>query len=188
MPLEHELLARLEQWLAARTEPPSIFDVIATGDGDLFAAFLLKGFRIAARQAVVGRLEHEATTSFGSDVISIPSAILRVFEGIAGAWSLEEGEKVEMLGLNTVAELQGLRTAALDEVPMGIIERVVILLDIFKATNILLPQPNRADAWIRRPNRAPLFAGQSALEVMLARGLEGLREVRAYLQAQVWST
>lgn len=186
MVTEDDLLAKLERWLATRTDPPSVFDVIATRDGELFAAFILKAFRVATRQAVVDRLEHEATT-FASDATSISSAIFRVFDGIARAWSLGEGEKVALLGLGGLAELQELRTTPLDEVPTEIVERVAILLDTFKAINTLLPQPDPADAWIRAPNRALPFGGRSALEVMVGGGLEGLRMVRAYLQAQIWA-
>lgn len=147
--------------------------------------FILQGFQIAARQAVVDRLEGEATTTFASEATSIASTVLRVFDGIARAWSLKQSEKVELLGLSTAADLQELRISPIDEVPTEIIERVAILLDIFKAINTLLPQPDRADAWMRAPNRAPAFGGRSALDVMVGKGLEGQRGVRSYLQAQV---
>lgn len=184
MPPEDELLAKLEEWLAAREEPPTVFDVIETGDGELLAAFILKGFRTAARQAVVDRLAGEATTAF-ADLSNATSAVLRVFDGLAGAWSLEGSQRLALLGLAETAELQALRTAPLDEVPTEIVERVIILLDIFKAINTLLPEPSRADAWIRTPNSAPLFAGRPALDMMIDEGLEGLRRIRSYLQAQI---
>lgn len=188
MPLESELLARLEQWLAARSEPPTLLDVIATEDGELVAAFILKGFRAAARQAVVDRLEREAAATFVSELTAVTAAVLRVFDGIAQAWSLEDSERLALLGLAETKELQALRTAPLNEVPTEIVERVAILLDIFRAINTLLPEPSRADAWIRSLNSAPTFGGQSALDVMIGRGLDGLRGVRTYLKAQIWST
>jgi hypothetical protein len=52
---EDELLRRLEEWLATRSAPPTIFDVIATGDGLLFAAYVTKAFRAAAAVAVEER-------------------------------------------------------------------------------------------------------------------------------------
>ena len=184
---EDELLTKLEQWLADRSDPPTILEVVETRDSELLAAFILKGFRVAARQAVVDRLEREAASTFASDRSVITAAVFRVFDGLAGAWSLEDGEKLQLLGLHDPVQLQDLRAAPLDQVPTEIIERVVILLDIFKAVNTLLPQPNGADAWIRSSNTASMFGGQSALDVMIGRGLEGLREVRAYLNAQIWA-
>jgi len=187
MPRENELPARLEQWLADRSEPPTLFDVLATGDHELFAAFILKGFRAAARQAVIERFEREAATTFASEPMTATAVVLRLFDGLAGAWSLDVGERLALLGLGDAAELQSLRSMPLDEVPTEIIERVAILLDIFKAINTLLPVPSRADAWIRAPNRASIFGGRSALELMIDGRLEGLRKVRACLQAHVLS-
>ena len=186
MPLESELLAKLEGWLAARSEPPTLLDVVATNDRELLAAFILKGFRVAARQAVADRLEREAAATFASELTNLTGVVLRVFDGIARAWSLEDSEGLALLGLAGTAELQALRVLPLDEVPTEIIERVAIVLDIFKAINTLLPQPTQADAWMRAPNKAPIFGGRSALDVMAGQSLKGLQEVRAYLQAELW--
>ena len=42
----------------------------------------------------------------------------------------------------------------------------------------------RADEWLRRPNSAPLFGGQSALQRMLGGQVADLYVVRQYLDAQ----
>jgi hypothetical protein len=70
-------------------------------------------------------------------------------------------------------------------VPTEIIERVTTHLDIFQAINILLPIPERADGWLRRSNKAPLFSGRPALAKMMSDGIEGLSAVRAYLEEEV---
>ena len=44
------------------------------------------------------------------------------------------------------------------------LERISYILGIWKALQILLPDPAAADAWIRKPNAAPLFSGKPALE------------------------
>ena len=44
--------------------------------------------------------------------------------------------------------------------------------------HVLFPVPERADAWVRRPNSAPFLGGQSALDRMLA-GTGQLGEMRA---------
>lgn len=188
MASDDELLAKLEAWMAAHSEPPTIFDAIATRDGELFAAYVLKAFRGAARQAVIERLEHEPLTTFPEATAGAANPVMRVFDGLAGAWKLTEEEKLVLLGISEPAHLQALRASALDDVPIETIERVIILLDIFKAINVLLCEPRRADSWMRSPNSTSIFGGRSALDVMAARGLEGLREVRAYLNAELWST
>lgn len=183
---EEELLAKLERWLAACSEPPTVFDVIETEDRELLAAFILKGFRAAARQAVVDRLAGEAATTFATEPARA-TAVLRVFDGLARAWSLQEREKLALLGLQQSKELTALGATPLDALPTEIIERVAILVDIFKAINTLLPEPQRADRWMRAPNAAPMFAGDPALKIMIAGGLPALRQVRAYLWGELYS-
>ena len=48
---------------------------------------------------------------------------------------------------------------------------------------ILLPQADAADAWIRKPNAAPLFGGRSALDRRLSGNVADLYVVRQYLDA-----
>ncbi len=64
------------------------------------------------------------------------------------------------------------------------LERVSYILGIYKALNILLPNEQAADAWVRRPNTAPLFGGKSALDRMLSGKVSDLYVVRQYLDAQ----
>jgi len=55
---------------------------------------------------------------------------------------------------------------------------------IYKALQELLPNPTRADAWIKRPNTAPLFNGESALSRMLSGNVADLYVVRRYLDSE----
>ena len=49
---------------------------------------------------------------------------------------------------------------------------------------VLLPKPEAADGWIKKPNTAPLFGGKSALDRMLSGQVADLYVVRQYLDAQ----
>ena len=51
------------------------------------------------------------------------------------------------------------------------------------ADDDLFPVGERADAWIRKPNAAPLFGGESALARMLGGRVADLFQVRQYLDA-----
>jgi len=57
-------------------------------------------------------------------------------------------------------------------------------LGIHKALNILLPSAHAADQWLKKPNDAPLFGGDSALNRMLGGSITDLADVRRYLDAQ----
>jgi hypothetical protein len=65
----------LERWEAAQLKPPTIFDVLETGDINLFGAFVLRAFRAAAAEAV------EETRR----VQRVRSAVLKAFHGHAKA-------------------------------------------------------------------------------------------------------
>jgi len=65
--------------------------------------------------------------------------------------------------------------------PRDTLERISVLLGIYKAINILLPVRERAAAWIKKPNKA--FGGESALDVMLKGRVDNLYAVRRYLDA-----
>ena len=109
---------------------------------------------------------------------------LRAFFRIADAWGLKNSEARRLLGdppESTYFKWKKQRDGA---VGRDVIERISYLLGIFKALELLFPDPTRADAWIRRPNSAAPFGGGSALERMLSGNVADLYVVRSYLDAQ----
>lgn len=225
MPDERELLDQLERWLATRPHPPTILDVVATGNIELFAAFVLKGFRQAAAQAVeenervawvrsalleyydgdaermeaflrgphpllIGltplqkslRSDEDAREVVAMAHADIVGTVLRVSRDLAKAWRLTDCEQARLLGVET-AELKAWEMAQPDKLPSDVLERMSLLLGIFRAINTLLPIPERADAWIRKPNAAALFEGRAAIELMME-GLDGMRQLQSYLGQQ----
>ena len=182
---EDDLLEKLEAWLASQPAEQTIMDVVKSGDGELLAAYVLKEFRIAAAQAVADRLDHHASSTFGYDQPDAGSAAYRVFIRIADVWALSEEEQVALLGLEHAQGLRAIADAPSHEQAPKILERLAILLDIFQAINMLLPIVERADAWMRKPNWAPLFRGRSAIDLMLDEDLAGMRKLRRYLQSHI---
>jgi hypothetical protein len=187
MASEEALFAKLETWVQAQFEPPNLSDVMQTGDADLIGAFVLKVFRAAARNAVTDRLEREGSNLAFRASSEAANAVMRVFDGLGKAWELNGSEKLALLGISELVELEVLRASPLDEITHETIGRVTILLDIFRAVLSLLPVPERANDWVRKPNTAPFFGGRSPMQKMLGDGMKGLGEVRAYLWAEVWS-
>ena len=110
--------------------------------------------------------------------------VLPVFFRIADAWGLSTSEQQAFLGVgkSTLAVWRsGKVKAGLDAT---VLERLSYVFGIYGALQILLPIPERADAWIRRPNSAPLFGGATALKRMLGGHVADLFAVHAYLNAQ----
>lgn len=186
MSFNEELLAKLERWEAGLPTPPTLFDALKSGDIEIFAAFVLREFRQAAKEAVADRIEFEEMKLVGVK-LGRPGAAGRVADGLARIWGLSEGHQLRLLGLSDREAFERLRVELPEEAGHEVLERLAIMLDIYQALHILLPEREAVDSWIAQPNQAPLFKGRSALEVMLERGLPGLRDVRAYLWAQVWS-
>lgn len=110
-------------------------------------------------------------------------AALQGFFRIAELWSLSTSEQARLLGVPRSTYFAWKREGARD-LPKDTLERISYLLGIFRALEILLPDPRAADAWVRKPNAAFPFRGQSALQRMLSGNVADLYVVRQYLDAQ----
>ena len=109
---------------------------------------------------------------------------LRAFFRIAAAWGLKSHEARRLLGDPPESTFYKWKKQ-LDGAPSrDVLERISYVLGIFKALELLFPDPTRADAWIRKPNAALPFGGRSALERMLSGNVADLYVVRSYLDAQ----
>lgn len=106
---------------------------------------------------------------------------LRTFFRIADAWQLSGDEARTLLGSPPRSTFYAWKKAGQGQLDRDTLERVSYVLGIYKALQILLPDPVAADAWVRKPNTAPLFAGQPALQRMLSGNVADLYVVRQYL-------
>ena len=111
-------------------------------------------------------------------------AVLRTFFNIAEAWRLSAREAMTLLGLRSRSTYHVWKDGNAGALPRDTLERISYVLGIYKALQMLLPSDEAADAWIRKPNTAPLFGGRSALERLLSGNVADLYEVRRYLDAQ----
>lgn len=117
------------------------------------------------------------------DSAASAEAALRTFWRLAEAWKLTIGEQITLLGVarTTLYQWKQGKVAPLDR---HVLERLSYLFGIYAALQILLPVPERANEWLRKPNTAPLFGGESALARMLGGQVADLFVVRQYLDAQ----
>lgn len=115
---------------------------------------------------------------------ALGGAGLRAFFNLSERWKLRVAEQRKLLGdppESTFYKWKREREGALSR---DTLERISYLLGIYKALQILFPNNEQADAWLHRPNRSPLFGGQSALDRMLSGNVSDLYVVRQYLDAQ----
>lgn len=110
-------------------------------------------------------------------------AALRTFWRLAEAWKLGVTEQQTLLGVGrtTLYQWKQGKVGTLDR---HVLERLSYLFGIYAALRLLLPVPERAHEWVRRPNTAPFLGGRSALDRMLGGQVADLFVVRQYLDAQ----
>jgi hypothetical protein len=111
-------------------------------------------------------------------------ALLRTFFRIAAAWQLSTSEAMTLLGLRSRSTFHVWKDGRAGALSRDTVERISYVLGIYKALRILLPSDAAADAWMRKPNAAPLFGGRSALDRLMSGNVADLYEVRRYLDAQ----
>ncbi|KIG08564.1 MULTISPECIES: MbcA/ParS/Xre antitoxin family protein [Caballeronia] len=118
------------------------------------------------------------------DIGDLSAAGLRAFINIARDWALSADEQIKLLGSpgrSTYFKWKNAPESA--RLTRDTLERLSLILGIYKALQILLPEPHAADTWVRRPNAAPPFGGRPALDRMLAGNISDLVAVRQYLDA-----
>lgn len=108
---------------------------------------------------------------------------LRAYPNIARAWQLKETEAATLLGVAPSTYRRWKRTPERAQPDVNHIERLSLILGIYKALAILLPEPAAAHQWVRRPNGNPLFGGYPPIERMLAGQVSDLFVVRQHLDA-----
>ncbi len=124
------------------------------------------------------------TTELASDRKLFTPPALRAFFRVAELWKLSAAEQMTLLGVTARSTFFAWKKNADGELSKDTLERISYVLGIYKALQILLPDAQAADAWVRQPNQAPLFGGRSALERMMSGHVADLFVVRRYLDAQ----
>ena len=132
--------------------------------------------------AVIRKDEAAPSRKWSGAELSGPA--LRTFFRIADAWKLSPNEARRILGDPPRSTFFLWKRTREGQLSRDALERVSYVLGIYKALQILLPQRDVADTWIRKPNSAPLFGGRPALDRILSGNVADLYVVRQYLDAQ----
>ncbi len=126
----------------------------------------------------------EATPHYAPPAETLGAPALRSFFRLAAAWKLRIAEQRRLLGDPPESTFYKWKREQGGSLGRDTLERISYLLGIWKSLQILFPDPAQADAWLHKPNAAPLFGGHSALERMLSGNVADLYVVRQYLDAQ----
>jgi hypothetical protein len=127
-------------------------------------------------------LAHPLPDAVSADELGGPA--LRAFFSLAEHWNLRGAEQRKLLGDPPESTFYKWKRQREGSPNRDVLERISYLLGIWKALQILFPEPAQADAWLHKANQSPLFGGHSALQRMLSGNVADLFVVRQYLDAQ----
>lgn len=113
------------------------------------------------------------------DRAEVDRVALRAFFNLAEEWRLSREQAIILLGAPSERTFYRWRNGKVSSLPKDTLERISVMLGIYKAAHILLPDRDRANAYLKRPNTA--FGGESALDVMLKGRVDHLYQVRRHL-------
>ncbi|MBV1909175.1 MAG: MbcA/ParS/Xre antitoxin family protein [Kangiellaceae bacterium] len=109
---------------------------------------------------------------------------LQFFFSLADKWLLNVEQQRILLGGIPESTYHKLKKTGTGNLSADQLDRISYLMGIFKDLNILLPSEKAANEWVNKPNLAPLFCGQTALERMLSGKIIDLAQIRQYLDAE----
>jgi hypothetical protein len=115
--------------------------------------------------------------------VASADAALRTFWRLAEAWKLTTAEQLTLLGVARPTLYQW-KQGQVGPLDADVQQRLSHLFGIYAALQRLLPVPERANEWLRKPNPAPCLGGASALDHMLGGQVADLFVVRQYLDAK----
>lgn len=109
------------------------------------------------------------------------AAGLRTFLAIADDWQLPVASRRTLLGAIGESTYHKWRQGDVGTPSRDQLERLSLLLGIYKALRLLFSDDATGVRWLRAANRDPDFGGQSPLDRMCRGSIEDLYAVRRYL-------
>ena len=94
-------------------------------------------------------------TALQSDSVNLSAAApgaLRTFFRIVADWQLSAQDTRVLLGNPPESTFYKWKSGQVGQIGRDVLERISYVLGIYKALQILLPNPTSADGWIKRPN------------------------------------
>jgi Protein of unknown function (DUF2384) len=115
------------------------------------------------------------------DIMSGPG--MRAFFGVANEWALSVGQQCTLLGDIGRSTLHKWKKDGASSLSRDQLERISLVLGIYKGMKLLFSDPEAGRDWFVAPNHDGVFAGASPLERMLGGSIDDLYAVRRYLDS-----
>lgn len=108
----------------------------------------------------------------------------RAFFPIAASWNLSVSEQRALLGWPPPSTFHKYKSGNPGTLSYDTLTRISLVLGIYKALQLLYPEPALADAWIRLPNTNPIFGARAPIALLMDDGIDGLYRVRRLLDGR----
>ena len=108
---------------------------------------------------------------------------LRTFFNIADDWGLNTDQQRTLLGGISKSSLHNWKAGRASALSRDQIERVSLVLGIYKAMALLFADGDGGKRWLKAANTESVFGGASPLARMLHGGIEDLYVTRRYIDA-----
>ena len=107
----------------------------------------------------------------------------RVFLGVCDKLGLSVAQRRRLLGNISETTYYRWRASGVRALSADHLERISLVLGIFKGLRLLFADDAMGLRWLRAPNRDVPFAGRSPLDTMLRGSIDNLFAVRRYIDA-----
>jgi len=111
----------------------------------------------------------------------VSNVALSAFWDIMKQWGVESEDQISLIGIKTNLSVDELKIIHTSSISREMLERISLVLKIYKYLEILFPNREQSNTWIKKPNDA--FGGKSALMVILSDNESGLLIVVKYLNS-----
>jgi hypothetical protein len=111
------------------------------------------------------------------------AAGFRTFMNIAEHWSLSVSDRTRLLGDIAESTYHKWRAGKIGELSRDQLERLSLLLGIYKALRLIFSDEVTGTRWLRGVNSESTFASRAPLDRMLDGSIDDLYAVRRYLDA-----
>lgn len=114
---------------------------------------------------------------------TLGAAGFRIFLALADQWQLTVNERTRLLGDVADSTYHNWRSGKIGELSRDQLERLSLVLGIYKALRLIFSDEATGTRWLRGANSESTFASRSPLERMLNGSIDDLYAVRRYLDA-----
>jgi Antitoxin Xre-like helix-turn-helix domain/Antitoxin Xre/MbcA/ParS C-terminal toxin-binding domain len=109
---------------------------------------------------------------------------MRTFLNVCAAWKLSVNQQRGLLGWPAASTYHKYKTGQIGTLSFDALNRISLVLGIYKALHILYPQAELADRWVQLRNTNPIFGGKPPLELMIDGGIDQLNQIRRLLDGR----